>query len=212
MKIANNFAIKIIEHKGKTGLTYPEIAKGIGIHTSTLKLIINGTTKVINDETAEKINNYLTNYKELANETNNSNKINKEENKELIKLIIEYKKEKGLTYPELAKRIGISLTTLEHIVYEVREGSENTKEKIYNYIIANKETNNTTKENRENKEERIEVEIENNKDKYKIKEINKSEHKELGLIYIVEMYNKKEERIVRYTLLEKEIIELIAPK
>lgn len=198
----NKFAIKIIEHKEKTGLTYPEIAKGIGIHTSTLELIINGTCKLIKGETAKKINNYLTAYKEVPNEINN--------NKELIKLIIEYKKEKGLSYPELAKRIGISLTTLEHIVYEVREGSENTKEKIYNYLIANKETNNTTKENRENKEETIE--IENNKDKYKIKEIYKSEQKELGLIYIVEMYNKKEERIVRYTLLEKEIIELIAPK
>lgn len=201
MNIANNFAIKIIEHKGKTGLTYAEIAEGIGIYTSTLKLIINGTTKIIKDETAEKINNYLTAYKELPNEIEN--------NKELIKLITEYKKEKELTYKELAKRIGIGLSTLENIVYGVVEGSESIKEQIYNYLTANKETNNTTKEYNG---EKIEVEKENNKDKYKIINIYKSEHKEIGLIYIVEMYNKEEERIVRYTLLEKEIIELIAPK
>lgn len=109
---------------------------------------------------------------------------------ELVELIKAYKEETGLPYIILAERIGISKTTLEDIVYGIREGKESTREKIYNYISRN------------NYEGRIKERYKNN---YKIIEINKSIHNLLGLMYIVTLYSEEEDKIIYKVLLEKEI-------
>lgn len=111
---------------------------------------------------------------------------------ELVELIKAYKEETGLPYIIIAERIGISKTTLEDIVYGIREGKKSTREKIYNYISKN------------NYEGRIKERYKNIKSNYKIIEINKSIHNLLGLMYIVTLYSE-EDRIIYEVLLEKEV-------
>lgn len=114
-------------------------------------------------------------------------------NTDLVCMIKTYKQETGLSYPKIAERIGISKATLEDIVYGIREGREDTREKIYNYIIRN------------NYEGRIKERYEDIKSSYKVVEIHKSIHNLLGLMYIVVLYNEEEDRIEYKVLLEKEV-------
>lgn len=111
----------------------------------------------------------------------------------LRELIKAYKEETGLSYIDIANRIGISKTTLEDIVYGVREGKESTREKIYNYIIKN------------NYEGRIKERYNNSISNYKVVEIHKSIHSLLGLMYVVVLYSKEDNKIVYEVLLEKEV-------
>lgn len=113
---------------------------------------------------------------------------------ELVEMIRAYKEETGLSYIIIAERIGVSKTTLEDIVYGIREGKESTREKIYNYIIKN------------NYEGRIKERYNNSiSSNYKIIEIHKSIHNLLGLMYVVVLYNEEEDRIEYEVLLEKEV-------
>ena len=114
-------------------------------------------------------------------------------NTDLVSMIKTHKQETGLSYPKIAERIGISKTTLEYIVYGIREGKESTREKIYNYISRN------------NYEGRIKERYEDIKSSYKVVEIHKSIHNLLGLMYVVVLYNEEEDRIEYKVLLEKEV-------
>lgn len=108
-------------------------------------------------------------------------------NTDLVCMIKTYKEETGLSYPKIAERIGISKTTLEDIVYGIRNGKESTRQKIYNYLIKN------------TYREKI-------LDKYKDKTvvgIHKAIHDILGLMYIVEII--EDENIVYEVLLEREV-------
>lgn len=108
-------------------------------------------------------------------------------NVDLVYMIKTYKEETGLSYPKIAEKIGISKTTLEDIVYGIRNGKESTRQKIYNYLMKN------------TYREKI---LEKYKDK-KVVGIHKTIHDILGLMYIVEII--EEENIVYEILLEREV-------
>lgn len=114
-------------------------------------------------------------------------------NTDLVKIIKEYKYGLGISYATLAEKIGISSSTLEDIVYGIRPGKDSTREKIYNYIMSNDNSSKILNIYREK---------ENIK---RILSINKTIHKLLGPMYVVELINK-DDNIVYEVLLEREII------
>lgn len=112
---------------------------------------------------------------------------------DLVKIIKDYKYGLGISYKTLAERIGISSSTLEDIVYGIRPGKDNTREKIYNYIMSNDSSSKILNMYREK---------ENIK---RILSINKTIHKLLGPMYVVELVNK-DDNIAYEVLLEREVL------
>lgn len=92
------------------------LASKIGINYLTLKRILHGLP--LYNSTEHILNSFLDNPKM---------------NGIPIKMLIEHKKNSGLTFEQLSKEIGISLRTLDFAVRDLNV-SENTKKLIQNYL------------------------------------------------------------------------------
>lgn len=116
-------------------------------------------------------------------------------NTDLAKIIRNYRDKSGISYTRLADKIGVSKKTIEDIVYGIRPGKDSTREKIYNYIVTNDYRNRIV--NLYSKERRDDIK--------RIVAIHKTVHRLLGLLYVVELIDKKD-NVLYEVLLEREVI------
>lgn len=114
---------------------------------------------------------------------------------DLAKIIKNYKEKTGISYARLADKIEVSKKTIEDIVYGIRPGKDSTREKIYNYIVTNDYRNRIV--NLYSKERRDDIK--------RIVAIHKTVHRLLGLLYVVELIDKKD-NVLYEVLLEREVI------
>lgn len=188
------------------GLTQKELANKVGLSIVTIQKYETGKREpknIIIKNIADALNissvdlykeNKDINFEESI-KYKNIETISMDTNIDLIAMIKKFREESGITYKDLAKKIGVSKSVLEDIVYGIRPGKDKTRKLIYKYIEEN------------SKENRI-LNLYRSEEKSYIKRIlaiNKSIHKLLGTMYIIELMNR-EDNIIYEVLLEREIV------